>query len=69
MNSFLAIHHLRAHKKNEKNSENVGKTMIFQVQVIPGDSKAQKPGKSLNFIIKHITFDCQNRIISSQIQK
>ena len=41
MNSFLAIHHLRAHKKNEKNSENVGKTMIFQVQVIPGDSKAQ----------------------------
>ena len=29
MNSFLAIHHLRAHKKNEKNSENVGKTMIF----------------------------------------
>ena len=41
MNSFLAIHHLRAHKKNEKNSENVGKTMIFQVQVIPEDSKAQ----------------------------
>ena len=30
MNSFLAIHHLRAHKKNEKNSENVGKTMIFK---------------------------------------
>ena len=69
MNSFLAIHHLRAHKKNEKNSENVGRTMIFQVQVIPGDSKGQKPGKSLNFIIKHIILDPEIVIIALQIQK